>query len=1072
MVHGAVRWVFKGLAAVAIVTLVLGALVAARLSHGPLSLDMVTPYLLEAVNEPGGAVRYTMGGTDLHWGGVAEPFDLRVRDVRAFDRHGALIATIPEASVSVDAGPLVREGRLALDSVTLRGGEVKLRREKDGALVLAMAEDDLAVERRADSPAQAVRSIMRVLGLSGRADAVETTPAEVGGIELPDVLRVADARVVIDDRLSGRMWRVPHVDAEIRRAPDRVTAEASVSLDLGNNRETLLDAVVTLDQDGVIDAGLSVRDLRPADFAVIDEQAAPLAGVDVPLSGTVTATLGLRGDSVALDLLGVSLQGGAGTLAVPEPVAHAWDLDGLSLRLTAADNLRQVALETLSLDLKGAPAVMLRAALEEQDTGLGLSLEARATDVAVDGLGGLWPEALEGQIRDWISTRLSGGVVPTFTVRAGLAGTGWDTLDFVSLEGEGEVTGTAVDYLPPMPVVEGASATMSMTAEAFRLDITEGHVGELRVTGGDVDFLGLDLKDQTADIDLTIEGPLRSALQLVDSEPLGYVSRYGLAVESVRGSSSTRLAISFPLLASLTLDDVEVRADGTVRDGVLPDAAFGHTLTDGDLALSVTKEGMTVEGTAAVAAIPAKVKWTEHFTDDAPFRSRYEAEAALSALDRQVLDLDIVPLKEPFLSGPTGASVIVTQLLSGQSTLGATLDLTPSTMRLPGFEWDKAAGTPGRATLSALLGEGGSLREITRFTVSAGNDMAMTGDVSLLPEGGVNRVTLETATVGETTFSGGASFRPDGGIDVDVGGAAFDAVPFFAAATSGDDEASTMGDTGTTDLPPLSVRAQFDVVWIAEDATLENAVAHLIRDETGWQAMDISALAEGAAPVRFQYRPAAGGLGHAFTLDSAVAGVVLRTVNVLDTVRGGTLSVRGTVMPDETVSGLAEIRDFRLTDAPVLAKVLSVAALTGILESLTGEGLAFSRALAPFEIKNGVLGLTDARAYGPSLGLTAEGYIGLSEPEMVDVRGTVVPLYAVNSLLGNIPVLGDLITGGAEGGGLFAAVYTAKGPVSEPSVSVNPLSVLAPGFLRNLFDAPAPQTVERPEAPASGDVAN
>jgi hypothetical protein len=128
--------------------------------------------------------------------------------------------------------------------------------------------------------------------------------------------------------------------------------------------------------------------------------------------------------------------------------------------------------------------------------------------------------------------------------------------------------------------------------------------------------------------------------------------------------------------------------------------------------------------------------------------------------------------------------------------------------------------------------------------------------------------------------------------------------------------------------------------------------------------------------------------------------------------------------------------------------------------------------LAPFEIKNGVLGLTDARAYGPSLGLTAEGYIGLSEPEMVDVRGTVVPLYAVNSLLGNIPVLGDLITGGAEGGGLFAAVYTAKGPVSEPSVSVNPLSVLAPGFLRNLFDAPAPQTVERPEAPASGDMAN
>ncbi|EKV26135.1 hypothetical protein C882_2903 [Caenispirillum salinarum AK4] len=1069
---------FKGVAAVAVLTLVVGALLAARLSQGPLPLDLLNPYILEAVNTPGAAVRYSLGGTDLRWGGVDEPFDLRVRDVQVLDAHGALIAAIPDASVSIDAGPLLREGRLALDAVTLHGGVVHLRRELDGAVVFAMetAPEAVApVERRAESPAQALRGAMRALGLGEEAAA----EASIGGVDLPETVRISDARVVIDDRISGITWRLPHVDAAVTREPGRVRAEASVALAVAEGRQTLVDAVATLDGGGVIDAGLTLRDLRPADFATVAEAAAPLAGVDLPLSGTVTATLGLRGDAVALDLLGVSLDGGAGTIAAPAPVSHAWSLDGLEVRLSAADNLRQVALETLTLDLEGAPLVSLRAALDKQDAGIGLSLEARAEDVAVDAVAGLWPQAIEGKTRHWIDTRLAGGVVPSFTLRAGLAGESLEALDLVALDGFGRVEGTAVDYLPPMPVVEDASADMTMTADAFRLSITGGHVGDLTVSRGDVDFLQLNRHPQVADINLTIDGPLRSALRLVDNEPLGYVSRYGLGLDGVQGYASTRLAISFPMLDALTLDDVEVRADSTIRDAVLPDAAFDQPLTDGDLSLSVTKRGMTVEGEAEVAAVPATVKWTENFEDGAPFRSRYEAEATLTAADRIALDLDIVPLSPPFLTGPTGASVIVTQLPSGQSTLGATLDLTPAAMRLPGFEWQKAPGTSGRATLSALMGPGGSLREINRFTVIAGDDLSMAGGVSLLPEGGVARVTLEQASVGETAFTGGASFRPDGGIDVDISGHAFDAVPFLAAATQDGEGGSAPAAAGApggqdaeTELPPMSLRAQFDVVWVTEDATLENAVVHLIRDDAGWQAADVSALAEGATPLRFQYRPAADGVGHAFTLDSGAAGVVLRAVNVMDTLRGGMLSVRGRVAPDETVRGLAEIRDFRLTDAPVLAKVLSVAALTGILESLTGDGLAFSRATAPFEVEDGVLRLTDARAHGPSLGLTAEGVVGLEAPEVVDLRGTIVPVYAVNSLLGNLPVIGDLITGGDEGGGLFAATYTVKGEIAAPSVSVNPLSVLAPGFLRKLFEAPAPQTVERPaeaDADSTGD---
>jgi hypothetical protein len=56
----------------------------------------------------------------------------------------------------------------------------------------------------------------------------------------------------------------------------------------------------------------------------------------------------------------------------------------------------------------------------------------------------------------------------------------------------------------------------------------------------------------------------------------------------------------------------------------------------------------------------------------------------------------------------------------------------------------------------------------------------------------------------------------------------------------------------------------------------------------------------------------------------------------------------------------------------------------------------------------------------------------------------------INSVLGNIPIIGKLLTGG-KNEGIFAAKYVVKGRLENPRVSVNPLSALAPGFLRNLI---------------------
>ncbi|MDP7600567.1 MAG: AsmA-like C-terminal domain-containing protein, partial [Rhodospirillales bacterium] len=183
------------------------------------------------------------------------------------------------------------------------------------------------------------------------------------------------------------------------------------------------------------------------------------------------------------------------------------------------------------------------------------------------------------------------------------------------------------------------------------------------------------------------------------------------------------------------------------------------------------------------------------------------------------------------------------------------------------------------------------------------------------------------------------------------------------------------------------------------------------------------------------------------------AGAALQTFDYYENLRGGQLTLVGeydNMLPDSKFSGTATIETFRVIKAPLLAKLLSVASITGILENLGELGLGFGKLEAPFESQNDVITIKDASVSGLSLGLTASGTLNTAV-ETVDIRGTIVPAYAINNVLTNIPIIGFLFSGSEEDGGVFAATYTMTGNVKKPDISTNPLSVLAPGILRKLF---------------------
>ena len=221
-------------------------------------------------------------------------------------------------------------------------------------------------------------------------------------------------------------------------------------------------------------------------------------------------------------------------------------------------------------------------------------------------------------------------------------------------------------------------------------------------------------------------------------------------------------------------------------------------------------------------------------------------------------------------------------------------------------------------------------------------------------------------------------------------------------------------------------------------------------DGAQWRLVTASGKLSGNGRIEARYRENKS--DQSLAVNSNDAGSLLRGFGVADNITGGRLVLEASKSgPGDTAPwrGQLAATEFRVAKAPILARLLTLASLTGISDLVTGRGIHFSRLDIPFAMQSSRLTISNARAVGSEIGISANGKIDL-EGDGTRLEGTVVPAYTLNSLVGRIPLVGWILTGG-EGGGIFAVDYLLSGPLDNPKIQVNPLSALAPGVLRNLL---------------------
>src|SRR5690606_6327493 len=195
----------------------------------------------------------------------------------------------------------------------------------------------------------------------------------------------------------------------------------------------------------------------------------------------------------------------------------------------------------------------------------------------------------------------------------------------------------------------------------------------------------------------------------------------------------------------------------------------------------------------------------------------------------------------------------------------------------------------------------------------------------------------------------------------------------------------------------------------------------------------------------------------AVRITSGNAGTVMAAAGVFRNGRGGTLdltlSPRG---PEGQYVGNASFTRLSVQEAPALAALLSAISVVGLLEQMNGQGLMFDEGDVEFVLSPVGVQITRGAAVGSSLGISFEGAYSSASGKL-DLQGVISPVYILNGI--------GQIFAPRKGEGLFGFNYRLSGAAENPSVSVNPLSILTPGMFREIFRRPAP-VVRR--APAGG----
>ena len=801
---------------------------------------------------------------------------------------------------------------------------------------------------------------------------------------------------------------------------------------------------------GDISGQVTIENLNPSLLAQNVDVMKPAAGLRFPIDATVTAEVE-AGQPRTVEF---SLRAGSGFVDIPAPVARAQQLEGATIE-GRLDGLDTLTIGRGSLDLGGGFVIDFRSEIDLADRVVDITAVADIAALAVERIDELWPGAVADGVRDWITGHVSSGAIEDIHAELELGDTGAG-FGLRRLAGRFAYSGLRLELFPQASPIEGITGSASFSQSRVDFSLTGARIDDLRVTGGTVVISHLDDPPTQLQVDATVEGPAATALALVNGEPLALVDPSIIAAKDVSGTATTRVQLVLLLdgPSSGAVQGLEV--DSKIQDFAWSKPVFGPPMTKGELSLHVTPSGLTVSGASNFGSAPVTIDFDEYFSDSDLLRR----VVVRGEFDREALQSLGIPAMT-FLEGGVGVDVTYTANRRGGTTVDGIVDLEQAGIDIPEIDWHKPPGAAGRLTASASTRAGGGwLIDPIRLSAD-GLRVEARLELAASPLA-VRSFDLVRFQHGRSDFSARAKAIPGGGFEIRIEGASFDVEP-VVSSIAGRPPADPSSTNEDSRIPPIDLGIHLDKVLGRDQIGLSGVVVDVSYDGATLQRAEVSAGIGTAGHLSADITNSGGRRTVKVEVDGV--GAVLSLLHLAPYFEGGALTLDGReAAAGGPLTAQLEMRDLKITKAPVFAQLLRAASMEGLLSTFTGQGLKVNRLRSELILEDRRLKVGDLTIHADGVGITADGVIDVGD-KTVDFEGSLAPAATIQRAIGKIPLLGQVLTG-VNREGIIATQFSIKGPLEEPAVKAKPLSTLTPGITRDLIRL---QTNDTGGKPTPGD---
>lgn len=728
-----------------------------------------------------------------------------------------------------------------------------------------------------------------------------------------------------------------------------------------------------------------------------------------------------------------------------------WDLDSVALQgtldmETTAVSLSSYTVGTRGIEFAGAADMMPVSDPEEGELPFQITSQGEAEGtITKQQVLAFWPETLGAGARNFAQSRVLDGRVTAASYRLELKRDSFAEgfLRDEDLTVRFFIEDAAVKFLDDLPPVTDAIGSGRLTGNGLQVQLSEGRYDGWVLSEGSVHFPKFNPKGELFRVSAKGQGPLVNVMRNIAGSRLMRDNPDALDPERFSGDAVAAIELLRPALDDVPVEDMQISVKAQVTDGILADALPGLDLTDMRVDVSLENMRLVMTGFGDLGPAPVQFTWRDEFNDGGD-----TADLSASAFVSPDFLNRFGVVGRAYVSEDIPVELQAQVAADGVSKVEVGFELQQSRVDISEIGYIKPVGEPARATLSYDAKSETNASTFRFLSEKARFD----GDVVLTKAGRLQSLDVREAFHdGFMDVSGSVRREQNGKLVSELNGAFLDASAFFG-------DFASMGGNATGISLPIVLTANLDTLRLRSGLDLEDASLSFISAETGVREVRADGTIETGGQMSAVYTGPTVEDPARISLDSDDAGFFMRALLRQDFLTGGSLSLNGDLARGSDPARLQlELSDVRMRDAPFLTQVLSLASLRGLADTLSGEGVLFTDISVPVAVQSGRFVIEGARANGPALGLTLNGWFE-QETDEIRLSGVLVPSFGMNSMLGGVPVIGDLFVG-REGEGIFSLTYSVRGTTDRAQVAVNPLSAVTPGILRRIFENPADTSI-------------